>query len=159
MLPALAAIAQTCAIGDRFLDGLVGDFTAADWAVRDGAGHDPRWLVGHLAVLRGRMAFMLGLPALEAPWESSFSRGTTPADVPPGLDIREVLAAFHATHAAMAGAWESVTEEALARPLGRTLPDGSSTVAGGLGFLAWHEAYHLGQLGLLRRLAGKPGVA
>ena len=38
-------------------------------------------------------------------------------------------------------------------------PDGSATVAGALGFLAWHESYHLGQLGLLRRLAGKPGRA
>ena len=47
------AVAQAYAMGDRFLDGLVGDFGSADWQVRDAIGHDPRWIVGHLAVYRG----------------------------------------------------------------------------------------------------------
>jgi uncharacterized damage-inducible protein DinB len=59
----------------------------------------------------------------------------------------------------MATQWESLTPEQLVKPLGRTLPDGSDTTEGALRFLAWHEAYHFGQLGMLRRLAGKPGLA
>jgi uncharacterized damage-inducible protein DinB len=34
------------------------------------------------------------------------------------------------------------------------MPDGSDTVAGVLHFLYFHETYHLGQLGLLRRMNG-----
>jgi uncharacterized damage-inducible protein DinB len=116
MIPELAPSAQAFALGDRFLAGLVGDFSDADWQVADAVGHNPRWIVGHLAVMRNRMT-------------------------------------------AMAGHWDAVTAEQLAKPLGRTLPDGSDTIAGALRFLAWHEAYHLGQLGLFRRLAGKPGRA
>jgi len=159
MLPVIATAARSYKAGNAMLDRLVGDFTDADWAVRDAAGHDPRWLVGHLATYRNRVAAALGLPVETAPWEALFARGTSPADLPADLDAAAMVAAFHAANAAMAGAWEGVTEEMLAKPVGRTLPDGTDNVAGLVGFLAWHEAYHLGQLGLLRRLAGKAGAA
>jgi len=159
MVPELAATAQAFALGDRFLTGLVGDFSAADWGVSDPVGHNPRWLVGHLALMRYRAAALVGL-ALTAPaWEAAFERGSACNEVPAELDPRDLVQAFHAAQAALAGHWDAVTAEQLAKPLGRTLPDGSDTVAGALRFLAWHEAYHLGQLGLFRRLAGKPGRA
>ena len=159
MLPELTATASAYAVGARFLERLVGDFTEADWAARDAAGHDPRWLVGHIATYRNRVVAMLGQPPANAPWEVAFARGTSSADVPADLDIKDVVASFHAAHAAMAGAWETLTPEDLAKPCGRTMPDGTEDVAGFLRFLAWHEAYHLGQVGLMRRLAGKTGAA
>ena len=159
MLAQFESAATTFAHGDRAFDRLVGDFTAQDWAVRDAAGHDPRWIAGHLAATRNRAAALMGWPVAGAPWEAAFGRGTSPADLPADLDMASVLAAFHAAGAAMASGWEALTVEAMAVPLGRTLPDGSDTVGGAIRFLAWHEAYHLGQLGLLRRLAGKPGRA
>jgi hypothetical protein len=159
MVPQLIPIAQQFAVCDRFLDGLVGDFSDADWQVADPVGHDPRWIVGHLAVTRRRLLAMVGRESAAEPWEAYFGRGTAPAGVPADLDPRALLQALHDAHRVLAGRWDAVTPDLLARPLGRTLPDGSDTVGGALGFLAWHESYHLGQLGLLRRLAGKPGRA
>ena len=75
------------------------------------------------------------------------------------MDMKTVVLAFHEAQRSMAGRWEQLAAADAAKPLGRTLPDGSDTVAGGLRFLAWHEAYHLGQLGFLRRMAGRPGRA
>jgi len=159
MIPELAASAQAFALGDRFLAGLVGDFSDADWQVSDPVGHNPRWLVGHLALMRHHVANLAGLALAAPPWAAAFERGSACTEVPAELDPRDLVLAFHAAQAALAGHWEAVTAEQLAKPLGRTLPDGSDTVAGALRFLAWHEAYHLGQLGLFRRLAGKPGRA
>ena len=159
MLPELLATAHGFAVGDRFLEGLVGDYGDPDWRVCDPAGHDPRWVTGHLAMCRLRVLRMLGLPAPEAPWEVWFGRGTQAADLPGDLDPKALVQAFHASQPTLAAHWETVTATDLARPLGRTLPDGSETVGGAIRFLAWHEAYHLGQLGMLRRLAGKPGRA
>jgi hypothetical protein len=159
MLDDLKAAANAYALGDRYLDRLVGDFTDLDWAVRDAAGHDPRWLVGHLATYRNRVLAAMGILAAPAPWEAHFARGTSPADLPADLDVAELVAAFHAATAAMAAGWDGLTAEAMAKPAGRTLPDGSEDIGGLIRFLAWHEAYHLGQLGLLRRLAGKTGAA
>jgi hypothetical protein len=159
MLPELTATASAYTTGLRFLDNLVKDFSAADWAVRDACGHDPRWLVGHVATYRNRVVAHMGLPSAAAPWEAAFARGTTPADVPADLDLGAVIASFHAAHAQILAHWDELTPEVLAKPLGRKLPDGSEDTGGLLRFLAWHEAYHLGQLALLRRLAGKPGLA
>ena len=159
MMPELTHTAQAYALGDRFLEGLVGDFTDADWQVADPAGHNPRWIVGHLALMRTKVAALAGLPAAAPPWEAAFGRGSACTEVPAELDPRTLVQAFHDAHAALAGRGDAVTEVDLAKPLGRTLPDGSDTVGGAIRFLAWHEAYHLGQLGLLRRLAGKPGRA
>jgi uncharacterized damage-inducible protein DinB len=105
------------------------------------------------------VARLLGLPPADAPWEKWFGRGTSPAGVPADLYPRVLVQAFHAAHQAMLGRWEAFTAEDGAKPFGRTLPDGSDTIGGGIRFLAWHEAYHLGQLGLLRRIAGRPGRA
>jgi hypothetical protein len=159
MVPELSSSAQAYALGDRFLEGLVGDFTDADWQVADPLGHNPRWIVGHLALMRIKVAALAGLPAAAPSWEAAFGRGTACTEVPAELDPKVLVQAFHDAHRAVAEHWEAVSAEALAKPLGRTLPDGSDTVGGAIRFLAWHEAYHLGQLGLLRRLAGKPGRA
>jgi len=159
MLAQLQPTAKALATSEQFLKRLVGDFTEADWRVRDAQGHDARWIVGHIAALRLRMLVLLGLPAAAPAWAVHFGRGTRPDQVPQDLDLAAVLASFHATQDQLASHWEAVTAADLDRPAGRTFPDGSDTAGGGLGFLVWHETYHLGQLGLLRRQAGKPGVA
>ena len=40
-----------------------------------------------------------------------------------------------------------------------TTPAPATTVAGLVRFMCFHESYHIGQLGLLRRLNGKSGLA
>jgi uncharacterized damage-inducible protein DinB len=155
----LVGSAKAYAVGARCLDQLVGDFTDSDWQVTDSVGHSPRWIVGHLAVYRRRVLAMAGLAPEKEPWEASFLQGTSPAGVPADLDPRMLVQAFHAAQNELAGRWDALTPEDLAKPLGRTLPDGSTTVGGAICFMVWHEAYHLGQLGFMRRLAGKPGRA
>ena len=159
MIVQLESIAKVYAVGDSALEALVGDFSPADWRVTDAVGHSAVWIVGHLALLRNRVAALVGPAPAAQPWEAAFGKGTAPADVPADLDPKRLVQSFHAAQKAMAGRWEALTAEDLAKPFGRTLPDGSDTVGGALGYLAWHEAYHLGQLGFLRRLAGKPGRA
>jgi hypothetical protein len=159
MLAEIQSAATAFSLGCTYMDRLVGDFSPADWAVRDAAGHDPRWIAGHVTVYRNRVITLMGLEAPVLPWENTFTRGATAADVPADLDMAEVVKAFHAAGAILAGGWEGLGKELLDQPLGRTLPDGSDTKGGCIRFLAWHEAYHLGQLGMFRRLAGKAGVA
>ena len=54
----------------------------------------------------------------------------------------------------MSELFPNITDEAAAEPAAQPMPDGSDTVAGVLHFLHFHETYHLGQLGLLRRMNG-----
>lgn len=159
MLAELVPLALLYDHNARVLSTLVGDFSDADWRVQDPLGHDSRWIVGHLAATRLRLVGMAGLTPLTAAWQADFARGTSPKSLPQDLDMTELLRSFQHAHGQLRSAWEGLTAETLAQPLGRTLPDGSDTTGGALRFLAWHEAYHLGQLGLMRRLVGKPGLA
>lgn len=159
MQPELVPLVHLFAHGDRALAALVGDFTDQDWRVKDAAGHDSRWILGHLASVRMRIVGMLGGEAPTADWTAAFGRGSSAQDMPEQLDPAVLLEAFHGAQRLAAGLWERVDAERLAQPLGRTLPDGSDTIGGALRFLLWHEAYHLGQLGFMRRLVGKAGLA
>jgi hypothetical protein len=159
MVPELNPILHLFTVGDRMLDRLVGDFSDVEWRVKDAAGHSPRWITGHLTTYRLRVLELMGLPPMMAEWTGAFGRGTSDTDVPDTLEMRDVVQAFHDAHRRMSEGWAQLTPEMVTKPLGRTLPDGSDTVEGSIRFLAWHEAYHSGQLGLLRRLAGKPGIA
>jgi hypothetical protein len=159
MVPEFMPIAHIYTLSDQTLERLVGDFSVADWQARDAVGHTPRWITGHLATYRLRLVEMMGLPAMTAPWAAAFGRGTSDADVPADLDLRLVVQTFHEAQQRMATRWEGLGAEDFSKPMGRTLPDGSDTIGGAIRFLAWHETYHLGQLGMLRRLAGKSGIA
>ena len=49
---------------------------------------------------------------------------------------------------------EALTDDELDRPTDSSFPFADKTVIGGLTFLAWHESYHVGQLGMLRSYLG-----
>lgn len=118
-------------------------------------GNCGNWLVGHLLVYRDRVHQLLGLPPA---WPEGFGDvgpyqrggdGTLPAP----RTLAELFAAFRASQEAVIPALEALTVEQLAEPASR-----DQSVAGQLGFLAFHEGYHAGQAGLLRRVLGKPGA-
>jgi uncharacterized damage-inducible protein DinB len=157
MLDELRGVVLAYTAADRILDRLVGTFRPGDWTVRDEAGHDPRWIMGHIATYRNRMLGQMGFPERVSPWEAFFLNGTSPADVPEDLHMAEVLEACRGAHAAMVAAWEALTAEDLARPWSHQVPNGTETLGGALHFMAWHEAYHVGQLGFLSKLAGRKG--
>jgi uncharacterized damage-inducible protein DinB len=62
---------------------------------------------------------------------------------------------LHATTPVIVERLNRLSPDALAAP-SSTNP--RSTLEQQLGFLAFHESYHVGQVGVLRRLIGKPGA-
>jgi uncharacterized damage-inducible protein DinB len=158
MLTSLISIAHGCSLNAWAFGRCVDDFSTADWLVHDSHGHSARWIAGHIAVHRHQALELMGLSQERLDWADSFRRGSSSDGVPSGLDGGAIQAAFHAAHQAMTPAWEALTDAHVLRPLGKVLPDGGDTVLAGLRFLAWHESYHIGQLGMLRRLAGKPAI-
>jgi hypothetical protein len=75
------------------------------------------------------------------------------------IDTAELLReAFLKAGERLRGHLESATQAQVDAPF-REFPDGSRTVGGGVHFLHFHESYHLGQIGLLRRVTGKPGIS
>jgi len=98
-------------------------------------GNCLNWVLGHIVATR---VPVLALAGAEPVWTAAdaaiYRRGAAPLDA------------------------ERITPEALAAPGSPAVPGGLQPVGMQLGILNFHEAYHAGQLGILRRLLGLPGV-
>ncbi|HUE97165.1 MAG TPA: DinB family protein [Longimicrobiaceae bacterium] len=118
-------------------------------------GNCINWLLGHVLVYRNMMLDLLGA---ERVWETEaaerYARGSDPirgeADRPERFETlredfdRSTERLLAALASADAGAMET--------------PVANSTVGQRLNFLTLHEAYHVGQIGLMRRIAGRVGA-
>lgn len=112
------------------------------------------WVLGHVVmmrrlVLRSAGAAPAGDPALIQIYSGEEGVRFDPSRA---FSLEQLLADLDESQKRLLEALPKLSAEALAAPL-RT-----STLGDFLTFLAYHEGYHNGQLGVLRRLAGKPGV-
>jgi hypothetical protein len=145
---------------DRFLGVLVDGFEEPDWRFRpEGGGNAAIWIVGHLAAVRRQIRRHLGENLPKVPWEDSFDMGVDPATIDSWPDPADLLADFHASGEPIEARLHAMTPEEASRELEHAFPDGGNTMEGWLRFFYFHETYHLGQLGLLRRMRGKPRFA
>jgi len=121
-----------------------------------GGGASFNWIAGHVLASRNPLLGLVGRPPA-FPESKGYGRGESiePADARP---LEEILARFDASQEALLAGLASLPAARLAEPIAFRLPGGLKTVGEALAFFHFHEAYHTGQLGLLRRILGKPGA-
>jgi uncharacterized damage-inducible protein DinB len=142
---------------DRNLDGI----THAESLARPaGGGNSLNWVMGHLVQTYEQALLLLGhdrlFPAEEMDAYGSGRGG--PADAA-AVPVEELVRRFRRAGAAMQAALLALGADDLARPasLSPTGDDGE-TVGSLLSSIAFHQAYHAGQTGTLRRLLGHRGA-
>lgn len=141
---------------ERNLEVLAGTVEGIDEAgarvpVVAGGSH-LHWLLGHLVASRDALLERLGAERVwDAEEAKAFGRGST-AGAAEGMTVAQHLERLRAQQARLDALLPTVTPAALAREAGRM------TVGGWVEFLAWHEAYHVGQATLYRRAAGLPST-
>ena len=121
-------------------------------------GNTLNWMVGHVVRTRNQA---LGLLGAKPPFEDrDFSPyGADPFDPERALPLSELKRRFDALGPALTNALDKTTAEQLAAPAPFSpTSNPNETVGTLLASIAFHEAYHLGQTGLARRLLGKPGA-
>ena len=122
-------------------------------------GNNMNWVLGHVVATR---CDVLRALRQESPWSdrerSLYRRGMTLAAEPEHLPFDDVVQAFHATQERMLAGIAELSEEELAGPAPFAPGGGPETLGSLLTKIAIHEAYHLGQTGILRRVAGKEGA-
>ncbi len=122
-------------------------------------GNSINWIAGHIIAIRQR--FLQGFdvaPFLSAESWQAYTRGSKPAaQMPETLTtLRELLTK---SHEALVGIVSRLDEDGLAAKAPFSPGnDPNETVGSLLGKLVVHESYHAGQLGMSRRLVGKPGA-
>jgi len=115
-----------------------------------------KWIVGHLVWARSRAIALLG-SQWERSWQAQFARGEKPCDPALYPAPAEMLAAWQEAADVLAAALETVSEERLAEPVKQPSPSFDGKISGMVSFLAFHEAYHVGQAAYLRRWLGHDG--
>lgn len=120
------------------------------------------WVVGHVLDSRNAILALLGAPPVFATSENAVYKRGGNGEMPTGRGhtLAELLGLLEKSQEALGAALRATTDQALAAPC--TLPGyerlpGGDSVAAKIGFLQFHEGYHCGQVGLLRRLLGKEG--
>jgi hypothetical protein len=124
-------------------------------------GNCLNWVVGHLTCIYNKMLPMLGQePVMEAAALKRYDRGAPPIrDAAEALELRDLLAAFEKASERVDAGLAELAPEALDQKVADS-PSGdpNETVRTLLSTVCFHQAYHAGQTGILRRIAGKEGA-
>ena len=140
----------------RLLDMNAAGFTDALAAERPASGvAAATWLLGHLIMTRRKILELLGrAPAEDPAWGAHYARGGAGASA--HLDWSQLMGAFLVTDQDLQLAFQQVEDwdrPTLNPALGLEQP-----LEQVLAFFYRHECYHLGQIGLIRKLHGLPGA-
>ncbi len=122
-----------------------------------GTGNPLLWIAAHLATSRYGLGFMLGLDC-PRPWGERFTRGSEVGDLAAITGAEEILSAWTGINGALASRLAELGDDELDAPAPRNFPIEDKSVLGALGFLAYHEAYHVGQMALIRKALGLGGL-
>lgn len=124
-------------------------------------GNCLNWVVGHLVSTYETALPLLGQePVRGKEALKRYARGSAPLqDASEALDLQELLSLWDEASKRFEAGLENLTSEALDQPAPFSpSKDPNETMRSLLCAITFHQAYHAGQTGLLRRAAGKEGA-
>ncbi len=127
----------------------------------DAGGNCLNWVLGHVVVARNTILMIAGAaPVLTGEHVAVYQRGSSPEGTDGFVDLATLRGWLDDSQRQLIPALAALSEEALngSVPEPHNRPPLTGSVGDALIRLHYHEGYHNGQIGLLRRLAGKPGA-
>lgn len=132
----------------------IADVRPEDWFRKPGDDSNHlMWLLGHVIVHRGLVLKNLG-NQWDGSWEPLFKRGSERVDDAEYPSINEMRAAWSQISEQLKTALREAPEDVLSKPLPEELPSFDHKLSGLVAFLAFHDAYHTGQISFLRKWLG-----
>jgi uncharacterized damage-inducible protein DinB len=125
------------------------------------AGNCLNWVVGHLLAIYHHVLPLLHQDPVMAPASlKRYDRGSPPLrDPAEALELTELLTAWDECSRRIDAGLASLAPASLSAPAPMSPSnDPNETIGSLLSTVAWHQAYHAGQTGVLRRMAGKEGA-
>ena len=124
-------------------------------------GNCLNWVLGHIVVYRGNVLKLIGRqPVFAGDQAKPYLRGSHPDGTEHYLDLATLRGMLSDAHQELIPALSLMTEEQLARDVPEEFnrPPLAGSIGNALARLSFHESYHAGQIGLLRRIAGREGA-
>ncbi|MCA9752134.1 MAG: DinB family protein [Gemmatimonadetes bacterium] len=124
-------------------------------------GNCMNWVAGHIVRTRNSLLDLLGAERIWSPEEgAAYDRGSEGLrDGSSPKDFAAIRDAMERSHERTRAAIAALTPEQLLAPLPEDRnPFQVDNLGEMIAVAAFHESYHVGQLGILRRTLGLPGV-
>ena len=124
------------------------------------AGNSANWVLGHLLCVYNDVLGLLGAaPVMEREALKPYARGSAPLAETDAIPLDSLVDGWNRACAEFDTALGSIPEARLAEPVQNSPTNNpNETVGSLLVTVMFHQAYHAGQLGLLRRVAGHAGA-
>jgi hypothetical protein len=154
MDPRVALLSEQFTVGtNMFQTAIAGVDGDALWR-RPGPHSNPMvWIAGHLTQFRCRAVRAMGGDR-PVPWEDLFRTGSTLHQPDAYPRIGEIAALWKDVSGELVDRFGRLTPAELDAPPVFRAPSTDGTLAGALVLFAFHEGYHVGQLGYLRKWLG-----
>ena len=124
------------------------------WLIQPGADSNHlMFIAGHVVVHRAFVPKYMGIE-WSAPWVGLFSRGAKRVTAGQYPSVAEIQTAWKEVSEKLKASLPKATPELLAQPVPQGRPALDGTIAGAIGLLRFHETYHVGQMGYLRKWLG-----
>jgi hypothetical protein len=139
----------------------IAGLTQEESLVQPTAGNCANWVLGHILGTYCGVAPLLGQePVMSKETLKRYDRGAPPlTDAADAMDFQDLAAALDEAVRRFDEGLAGLTPEVLDRPMPNSpTKNPNETVRSLLSTVSFHQAYHAGQLGLLRRIAGKEGA-
>jgi hypothetical protein len=111
------------------------------------------WLAGHVIHFRTRMLSLVGVPR-DFPWGGLFDTGSKVGPAESYPEPEELVAMWEELSELLVERLGVLTEADLAAPPTAKVPTTDATLRGAIGYFSLHEAYHVGQMGYVRKWLG-----
>lgn len=118
-----------------------------------------KFIAGHLLEVRVNLITQMTGSQPDTTYAAQFGYGVALDPNASYTPIEEIRSKWNNTATAISGGIIKIPEETLASKSPIPVPVADDTLLGLLSFLINHEAYHIGQLGLLRKMAGKEAMS
>ena len=150
LVPLTQQFRDTTRLYARALDGVSHEALLT----RPGPRSNPLlWVAGHLVQQRTRLLGGLG-PERQLPWDNLFGTGSIIGNLTTYPSVGELEAVWRSATDELMRRLELVNGASLGAPAPPQLNSTDGTLLGALAFAALHEAYHVGQMGYLRKWLG-----
>ena len=160
--PGLAALRQQVRMVQLVVHRNVEGLTHQESLVQpEPGGNCLNWIVGHLAwTYAGAVRLVDQQTELDQAALDRYARGGEPVTEPgQARDFGQLLAAFDEGTERFAAGLDTLPAEALGQPAPNSpTGDPNETVGSLLATILFHQSYHAGQTGVLRRLTGHAGA-
>jgi len=150
----IESVLQGMALNDQIYRSALDGLSREELNRRTGPESSPViWIAGHLVSGRIGMASLAGIEA-EFGWQDLFKRYSKILEPSAYPEIGAIESAWSDISSRLEARLGQLTDRELNAPNPRKFPITDKTVRAALVFLLWHESYHIGQIGFLKKWLG-----